>query len=78
MRRTHENLVSWGAMPQRSLRILQWISSTPWIGGCTACTKQFKVPTTAMNKAEDAFFNLQQQFDLHKCEAGPIGLVPAS
>jgi hypothetical protein len=29
-----------------------------------------------MNKAEDAFLNLQQQFDLHKCEGEPIGLVP--
>jgi hypothetical protein len=60
-------------MPRRSLRIVQWISSTPWIGGCTTCAKQFKVPTVTMSKAEDAFLNLQQQFDLHKCEDGPPG-----
>jgi PilZ domain len=31
----------------------------------------FAVPY--LNKAEDAFLNLQQQFDLHKCEGGQLG-----
>jgi hypothetical protein len=39
-------------MPQRSLRIVQWISNTPSVGGCTACAKQFKAPMTAMGHTQ--------------------------
>ena len=53
---------------KRSLRVVKWLSSTPAVGVCTACSKQFTVPMTALSKTKDAWVNLQQQFDQHKCE----------
>jgi hypothetical protein len=54
-------------MATRALRVVKWLSSTPATGMCTACTKQFKVPMTALSKTKDAQESLQQQFDQHKC-----------
>ena len=55
-------------MPKRSLRVVKWLSSTPAIGVCAFCSKQFKVPMSALSKTTDAQANLQEQFDRHKCE----------
>jgi hypothetical protein len=55
-------------MPERNLRILKWLSTTPAIGVCTNCTRQFKVPMSALRRTADAQANLQEQFDRHKCE----------
>jgi hypothetical protein len=57
-------------MAKRNLRVTKWLSSTPAIGVCTACSKEFKVPMTALTKTSDARVNLQQQFDRHECAAG--------
>jgi hypothetical protein len=56
------------SMPKRSIRVVKRLSSTPSVGVRTACSKQFTVPTTALSKTKDAWMNLQQQFDQHKCE----------
>jgi len=54
-------------MPERTLRVLKWLSATPAIGVCTR-TREFKVPMSALTRTADAQVNLQQQFDRHKCE----------
>jgi hypothetical protein len=55
-------------MMKRNLRVTKWLSTTPAIGVCTACGREFRVPMTALTKVKDAQVNLQQQFDQHKCE----------
>jgi hypothetical protein len=35
---------------------------------CSSCSKQFKVPMSALTRTKDAQTNLQQQFDLHECK----------
>jgi len=54
-------------MPKRNLRVTKWLSSTPAVGVCTACNKDFKVPMSALTKTKDAQVNLQKQFDQHEC-----------
>jgi hypothetical protein len=54
--------------PKRVLRVTQWLSSTPAIALCSSCSKQFKVPMSALTKTKDAQENLQQQFDRHECK----------
>ena len=54
---------------KRNLRVTKWLSTTPAVGVCTACSKEFRVPMTALSKARDAQVNLQWQFDQHKCES---------
>jgi hypothetical protein len=56
------------SMHKRNLRVVKWLSSTPAIGSCSFCGKQFKVPMTCLSKTVDAKANLQEQFDRHKCE----------
>jgi hypothetical protein len=55
-------------MPERRLRVVKWLSTTPAIGACTYCTREFKVPMRALTRTADAQANLQEQFDRHKCE----------
>ena len=55
-------------MPIRNLRVTKWLSSTPAVGVCTACSKEFKVPMSALTKTKDAQVNLQEQFDQHECD----------
>jgi hypothetical protein len=55
-------------MSQRSIRVVKWLSSTPVIGICTFCSREFKVPMSALTKTADAQANLQEQFDRHNCE----------
>jgi hypothetical protein len=59
-------------IPKRNLRVTKWLSTTPAIAVCTACTKEFKVPLTALTKTTDAQINLQQQFDRHECAAAAV------
>jgi hypothetical protein len=54
-------------MGKRALQVVKWLSTTPAIGVCALCTKQFKVPMSALAKTVDAQANLQEQFDRHKC-----------
>ena len=60
-------------MPKRNLRVTKWLYSTPAVGVCTTCSKEFKVPMSALTKTKDAQVNLQKQFDQHEC-----GVVAAS
>lgn len=55
-------------MPKRNLRVVKWLSTTPAIGICEFCNRQFKVPLSALTKTSDAQTNMQQQFDAHKCK----------
>ena len=55
-------------MPKRVLRVTKWLSTTPAVGVCTACSREFKVPMTVLAKVKDAQVNLQRQFEQHKCE----------
>jgi hypothetical protein len=56
-------------MPRRNLRVTKWLSTTPAVGVCTACSQEFKVPMTALSRVTDAQASLLQQFDQHKCES---------
>jgi hypothetical protein len=55
-------------MPQRRLRVVKWLSTTPALGVCTLCSREFKVPMSALRRTADAQANLQEQFDRHKCQ----------
>jgi predicted N-acetyltransferase YhbS len=55
-------------MIQRRLRVVKWLSTTPAIGVCTHCSREFKVPRGALRRTADAQASLQEQFDSHKCE----------
>jgi hypothetical protein len=56
-------------MAKRNLRVTKWLSTTLAIGVCSACSKEFKVPMTALTKTTDAQLNLQEQFYRHECAA---------
>jgi hypothetical protein len=55
-------------MIQRRLRVAKWLSTTPALGVCTNCGREFKVPMSALRRTADAQASLQEQFDRHKCE----------
>jgi hypothetical protein len=59
-------------MPKRNLRVTKWLSMTPAVGVCTSCSREFKVPMTALSKTKEAQVNLQQQFEQHKCESKSV------
>lgn len=56
-------------MRRSNLRVTKWLSTTPVVGVCTACSKEFNVPMTALSKVRDAQASLQRQFNQHKCES---------
>jgi len=53
---------------KRNLRVVKWLSSTPVVAVCTSCSREFKVPMSALSRTVDAQANLQQQFDRHTCQ----------
>ena len=53
---------------KRNLRVVKWLSSTPVVAVCTFCSREFKVPMSALSRTVDAQANLQQQFDRHTCQ----------
>ena len=55
----------------RRLRVVDWISTVPAIGACTACAERFTVPVVALSRAM-AQANLQYQFDHHKCKRSDV------
>jgi|ERR1039458_5754279 hypothetical protein len=55
-------------MIQRRLRVVKWLSTTPVLGVCTLCSREFKVPMSALRRTAEAQASLQEQFDRHKCE----------
>jgi len=63
-------------MVQRHLRVVKWLSTTPAVGVCTLCSREFKVPMSALKRTADAQASLQEQFDRHKCEAPRLQPIP--
>jgi len=55
-------------VPKRLLRVTRWLSTTPVAAICSSCSREFKVPMSALSRTKDAQVNLQQQFDLHVCK----------
>ena len=53
---------------KRSLRVVKGLSSTPVVAVCSFCSREFKVPMSALSRTVDAQANLQQQFDRHTCQ----------
>jgi hypothetical protein len=60
-------------MPKRNLRVVKWLSQVPAVGVCTFCSRQFKVPLTALKRVADAQESLRLQFGEHKCQADQAG-----
>ena len=55
-------------MIQRRIRVVKWLNTTPALGVCTLCGREFKVPMNAFKRTADAQASLQEQFDRHKCQ----------
>jgi hypothetical protein len=64
-------------MIKRCLRVTKWLSTTPAVGFCTLCSREFKVPMSALRRTADAQASLQEQFDRHKCEPPDSSQVDA-
>ena len=56
------------AMTKRNLRVVKWLATLPVVGVCTLCSREFKVPMTAMKRVADAQESLRLQFAKHKCK----------
>jgi hypothetical protein len=54
-------------MIQRRLRVAKWLSTTPAVGVCTLCSREFKVSVSALRRTADAQASLQEEFDRHNC-----------
>jgi hypothetical protein len=54
---------------KRRLRVLKWIGTVPAVGTCTVCSREFKVPMTAMKRVADAQEALRLQFAGHTCDS---------
>ena len=54
-------------MSKRNLRVLKWIGTTPAIGICTSCDRQFTLPVAALKRVADAQQSLSLQFAQHDC-----------
>jgi hypothetical protein len=55
-------------MIQRRLRVVKWLSTTPALGVCTLCNREFMAPMSALKRTADAQASLQERFDRHECE----------
>ena len=55
-------------MIQSRLRVVKWLGTTPAVGVCTLCSREFQVPMSALKRTADAQASLQEQFDRHRCE----------
>jgi hypothetical protein len=64
-------------MIKRRLRVVKWLSTTPAVGVCPLCSREFKVPLSALRRNADAQASLQEQFDSHKCEPEDTSQVDA-
>ena len=64
-------------MVQRRLRVVKWLSTTPAVGVCAICGREFKVPMSALRSTADAQASLQERFDRHKCESEDSSQVGA-
>jgi hypothetical protein len=55
-------------MEKRNLRVVKWLATTPAVGVCTLCNREFKVPLNALKSVSLAQESLRVQFAAHKCE----------
>jgi len=53
---------------ERNLRVVKWLSSTPVLAVCTLCSREFKVPMSALSRTVDAQSYIQHQFGKHMCQ----------
>jgi hypothetical protein len=60
-------------MEKRNLRVVKWLATTPAVGVCTLCNREFKVPSTALKSVSDAQQSLRVQFAEHKCRPDTAG-----
>ena len=56
-------------MGKRSLRVVKWLGMVPALAVCSACSRNFNVPTTLLKRTSDAQENLHKQFSEHTCES---------
>jgi hypothetical protein len=56
-------------MNQRRLMVVKWLNTTPVLGVRTLCSRQSKVPMSALRTTGDAHANLQGHFDGHECDS---------
>jgi hypothetical protein len=54
-------------MPKRILRVVKWIGTTPAVGMCAACERQFTLPVAALKNVVEARSKMQALFDEHEC-----------
>ena len=54
-------------MEKRNLRVVKWLASTPAVGECTQCQRQFSVSLPALRQVSDAQESLRKQFAEHRC-----------
>jgi hypothetical protein len=55
-------------MPNLNLRVTKWIGTVPAVGVCTVCSREFRVPVSAMKRVSDAQNFLKLEFSAHECE----------
>jgi len=60
-------------MAKRSLRILKRVSNVPSLGVCESCNAQFSADPRQLGQA-----GVQQQFNLHKCDANKGAILNAN
>jgi hypothetical protein len=57
-------------VPKRILRVLKWLGTTPAVGICGQCQRQFTLPMAALKDVVEARTKMQALFDGHSCESG--------
>ena len=62
---------------QRRLRVVKMAEHDPAVAVCTLCSREFKVPLSALKRTADAQASLQEQLDRHKCEPDDSSQSPA-
>jgi hypothetical protein len=60
-------------MAKRSLRILKRVSNVPSLGVCESCNAQFSADPRQLGQS-----GVQQQFNLHKCDANKGAFLNAN
>ena len=53
---------------ERNLKVIKWLSSTPVVAVCTLCSREFKVPMSALSGTIDPQSYIQHQFGKHMCQ----------
>jgi hypothetical protein len=53
---------------KRDFKVVKWLSSTPVVAVCTLCSREFKVPMSALSRTVDAQAYIRQQFGGHMCQ----------